>query len=233
MKRVAVLFLALLLIVTGCGKEDQALDISVNDVCCPYEIHHEEKAVLITLHDGEQKGIHWQVEAIPEDVCQITQENMDDEYAFGYRIVGQQEGAAQLTVTALQADQTAAFVLTVVVNVGSDGKPVVSSHQHREREDITVEAEGLNYRWNVDVNGTLNFSFINDEDSWSARSSEDDVCVFSDMMSTPSGCKFSAQANLPGETTVVLVGEATNRTVHVVLQADDNGGLKVISVQEQ
>lgn len=233
MKRVTALLLVLLLIFAGCGKKNQELDISVNDVVCPYEIQHEENAVVITLRDGEQKGLQWQLEVIPQDVCQVTQETVEDPYTCRYRITGQIEGMAQLTVTALEPDETAAFALTFQVSVDADMKPVVSSHEHHQREDIAVEEEGLNYRWNVDVNGNLNFSFINDEDAWSASSGEEDVCTFFDMMSTPSGCKFSAQANTPGETTVVLTGETTQRTIHVVIRVGDDGKPEVISVQEQ
>lgn len=233
MKRLYALMAVLLLVLTACGRKDQTQNVSVSDVCCPYEIVHEEDAIVITLRDTEQQGLKWQMEAIPQDVCRITQENTDDEYSCRYRVHGSVEGMAQLTVTALKSDETAAFTLTVMVNVGADGKPVLASYEHRQREDTVVEENGLNYQWNVDVDGKLNFSFINAEDSWSISGVEEDVCIFSDVLSTPSGCRFSAQANNPGQTTVVLLGENTQRTIHVVVQAEENGGLAVVSVQEQ
>jgi hypothetical protein len=52
-------------------------------------------------------------------------------------------------------------------------------------------------------------------------------------MSTPAGCKFSAQAKAAGQTTIVLTSENTQRRIHVVIQADDNGEIEVVSVQEQ
>ena len=233
MKRAYALFLALLLILTGCAKKEKTNHVAVKDICCPYEIIHKNDAVEITLRDGEQSGILWRVETVPEDICQVTQENIDEEYTSRYLLSGKEEGAAQLTFTALQSDETVRFALTLVVNVDSEGKTVVSSHQHQERKDNSVDADGLNYKWNVDINGILNFSFINQEDNWSVRGDGADVFVLSNMMSTPAGCKFSAQAKGAGQTTIVMVSENTQRTIHVVIQADDNGKIEVISVQEQ
>ena len=233
MKRLYALLAVLLLVFTACGRKNQSQDVSVSDVCCPYEITHEENDLLITLRDTEQQGLKWQLEAIPQDVCQIAQENIDDASGCRYRVSGSIEGMEQLRVTALKSDETAAFTLTVMVNVGADGKVVLASHEHRQREDTVVEENGLNYQWNVDVDGKLNFSFINAEDSWSISGVEDDVCIFSDVLSTPSGCRFTAQANNPGQTMVVMVGESTQRTIHVVVQVEENGALAVVSVQEQ
>ena len=233
MKRAYVLLLALLLILTGCAKKEKINNISVKDVCCPYEINHKKDVVEITLHDGKQSGISWRVETVPEDICQVTEENIDKEYTCRYHLSGKEEGAAQLTFTALQTDQTACFVLSLVVNVDSEGKAFVSSYQHQERKDNSVDADGLNYKWNVDINGILNFSFINQEDHWSVSGDGTDAFVLSNMMSTPSGCKFSAQAIAAGQTTIVLTGENSQRTIHVTIQADDQRKMEVISVQEQ
>jgi hypothetical protein len=233
MKRVAVLFLALMLMLTGCAGKEKERNASVEDVCCPYEINHKKEAVELTLQDGRKSGVLWHVETVPEDVCQVTQEELNGEYTCRYRLSGKVEGAAQLIFTAVQPDQTPCFVLELVVNVDSDGKTVVSSYQHHERKENVVEAEGLHYKWNVDVNGILNFSFINREDNWSVQGDGGDVFVLSNMMSTPTGCKFSAQAIATGKTTINLVSENTQRRVQVVLQADDQGKMEVISVQEQ
>ena len=225
--------LAILLILAGCTGKVETKDISVNDVCCPYEIHHEGNGVEITLQDGEKSGILWQMEVIPEDICEVTRENTDEEYFCRYRVAGKEEGAAQLTFTALQADETVSFVLTVIVHVDAEGKATVSSYQHREREATSVEADGLTYKWNVDVDGILNFSFINNEDSWSVRGDGADVCVISNALSTPTGCKFSAQAKGAGEVALLLVGEDTQREIRVLIRAEDSGKLQVVSVQEQ
>ena len=233
MKRVCVLLLALLLILPGCAGKEKVNNVSVKDVCCPYEISHKKDGVQITLRDGEQSGVLWHVEAVPEDVCQVTQENVDEEYTCRYRLVGKKEGAAQLTFTAMQTDDTVCFVLTLIVDVDSEGKTVVSSYQHQERKDIFVDADGLNYKWNVDTNGILNFSFINQEDHWSISGDGADAFVLSNMMSTPSGCKFSARAIAAGQTTIVLTSENSQRTIHVTIQADDQRKMEVISVQEQ
>ena len=114
-----------------------------------------------------------------------------------------------------------------------EGKAVVSSYQHQERKDISVDADGLNYKWNVDTDGILNFSFINQEDHWSVSGDGADAFVLSNMMSTPSGCKFSARAIAAGQTTIVLTSENSQRTIHVTIQADDQRKMEVISVQEQ
>ena len=148
-------------------------------------------------------------------------------------VTGKEEGAAQLTFTALQSDETVCFVLDLVVNVDSEGKVFVSSYQHQERKDNSVDADGLRYKWNVDTNGILNFSFINQEDRWSVSGDGADAFVLSNMMSTPSGCKFSAQAIAAGQTTIVLTSENSQRTIHVVIQADDQREMEVVSVQEQ
>ena len=233
MKRAYVLLLAMLLILTGCAGKEKTNNVSVKDVCCPYEINHKKDGVDITLQNGEKSGILWRVDAIPEDVCDVSQVDIHKENTCQYRITGKKEGATQLTFTALQTDQTACFVLSLVVNVDSEGKAFVSSYQHHERKDNSVDADGLSYKWNVDINGILNFSFINQEDNWTVSGDGAGAFVLSNMMSTPSGCKFSAQAIAAGQTTIVLVSENTQRTIHVVIQADDQGKMEVISVQEQ
>lgn len=233
MKRAYVLFLALLLLLTGCAGKEKTNNFSVKDVCCPYEINHKKDVVEITLCDGKQSGILWQVETVPESICQVTEDSADKEYTVRYSLSGKEEGVAQLTFTALQPDETVCFVLDLIVNVDSKGKAFVSSCQHHERKDHSVDTDGLNYKWNVDINGILNFSFIDQEDSWSVRGDGAEAFVLSNMLSTPSGCKFSAQTIAAGQTTIVLVGENTERTIHIVIQADEQGKMEVISVQEQ
>ena len=233
MKRAYVLLLALMLILAGCVGKEKTNTVSVKDVCCPYEINHKKDGVDITLKDGEKRGILWRVDAIPEYVCDVSQVDIDKEYTCQYRITGKEEGAAQLTFTALQSDESACFVLSLVVNVDSEGKAFVSSYQHQERKDKSVDADGLRYKWNVDTNGILNFSFINQEDRWSVSGDGADAFVLSNTMSTPSGCKFSAQAIAAGQTTIVLTSENSQRTIHVVIQADDQREMEVVSVQEQ
>lgn len=233
MKRVSVFFLVLLLILTGCTVKEKAKNVSVKDVCCPYSINHKKDAVEITLQDGRQSGILWRVEAVPEDFCQVTQDEIDKEYTVRYRLTCEEEGAAQLKFIALQEDETVCFVLDLIIDVDSEGKAFVSSYQHHERKDNSVNADGLQYKWNVDTDGILNFSFINQEDNWSVRGDGADAFILSDMMSTPSGCKFSAQAIGAGKTTILLVGENTQRTICVVIQADEQGKMEVVSVQEQ
>jgi hypothetical protein len=232
MKKAYALLLALLLILTGCAGEEKHKTVSVEDVCCPYEINHENNGVTLTLQDGDKSGIQWRVENDPEGICRVTQEDAGREYTCRYRVSGIEEGAAQLTFTALKADDTVRFALTLVVNVDPDGRTVVTSYQHRQREEASVDANGLNYKWNVDIDGVLNFSFLNQEDRWSVGAEESDAIIMTNMMSTPAGCKFSAEARAVGQATVVLVGEMTQRTVQVVIQADDSGKMQVISVQE-
>ena len=142
MKKAYVLLLALLLILTGCSGKEKTNNASVKDVCCPYEINHKKDGVDITLKDGEKRGILWRVDAIPEYVCDVSQVDIDKEYTCQYRITGKEEGAAQLTFTALQSDETVCFALDLVVNVDSEGKVFVSSYQHQERKDNSVEADG-------------------------------------------------------------------------------------------
>lgn len=233
MKRAYVLFLVLLLILTGCTKKDKMNNVSVKDVCCPYEINHKKGVVEVTLQDGVQSGILWHVEIIPKDIFQVEEENIDKEYTVRYKLSGKEEGVAQLVFTARQPDETVCFVLNLIVNVDSERKAVVSSYQHYERKETIVETDGLNYKWNVDTDGILNFSFIDKEDNWSVKGEDTDAFVLSNMLSTPSGCKFSAQAQAAGQTTIVLTSENTQRTIHVVIQADDQAKMRVISVQEQ
>ena len=233
MKRAFVLLLTMLLILSGCNGKEETDRVSVKDVCCPYEIDHKKSGVEITLHDAAQSGIVWRVETIPTDICYVTEDSINKEYTCRYCISGKKEGIAQVMFTALRTDETVCFVLDLLVNVDSTGKTTVSSYQHHERKDNFVEADGLNYRWNVDTEGILNFSFINQEDNWSVRGDGADAFVLSNLMSTPSGCKFSAQAIAAGQATIVLTGENTRRTIHVVIQADDKGNMEVASVREQ
>ena len=233
MKRIFALFLALLFILTACSGKKTIDHISVQNICCPYEINHIEDVVEITLSDGDRNGIQWQVTSQPEDICQVTQDNIDKDDSCRYRVSGNVEGAAELSFTALEENGTACFVLTVIVNVDSEGKTTVSTYQHTERKDHSVEEGGLQYHWNTDINGTLNFSLKDQEDNWSVTGDGADVFVLSNMMSTPVGCKFSAQAKGAGQATIVLVSQNARRTVHVIIQADDEGNIEVISVQEQ
>ena len=232
MKRACVLLLVLLLLLTGCAGKGKTNNVSVNDVCCPYEIKHKKAVVEITLRDGEQRGILWRVDTIPEDICQITQENINEEYTVRYILSGKEAGAAQLTFTALQPDEAVCFALDLVVNVDSKGRAVISAYQHHERKENSVDEDGLKYKWNVDINGILNFSFLNQEDLWSVRGDEADAFALSNMMSTPAGCKFSARSVAAGKTTIVLSSENTQRTIHVVIQADDQGKIDVAEVKE-
>ena len=233
MKRACVCLLALMLILTGCGGKEKNDRISVKDVCCPYEIDQKKDAVALTLHNGRQSGILWDVEAVPEGICTVTRESGDQEDPSRYLLTGMKEGAAQLTFTAAQDDGKVSFVLTLMAEVDAEGRTVVSAYEHHESADISVEAEGLNYKWNVDVDGILNFTLMNEEDEWRVTGSEGQSALLTNTMSASFGCKFSAQAGTAGQTTVILTGENTRRTIHVVVQTDESGTLEVTSVQEQ
>ena len=233
MKKAWVLVLALLLVFTGCTGKKETKNASVKDVCCPYEVVHKDDGVQVVLSKGKTSVTHWQVEAVPAEICQVTQDEVAKEDTWRYRIAGNVEGAAKLTFTGVQEDETTALVLTLVVDVGPDLKAAVSSCQHWEGAVSAVEAEGLTYKWNVDAEGVLRFSFINSEDGWCLGSQGEGVFTLWDMMATSNGYKFSAQAGGAGETTVVLVGEQTNREIRVTLRADEDGKMEVKSVQEQ
>ena len=232
MKRMYVLLLAMVLLLAGCGGKTKTKDISAKDVSCPYEINHKKDTVEITLRDGAERGLLWNVEALPTDVCEVTQEKSGKDDVCKYRINGLAEGASHLTFTAQQEDQTIAFSLEVIASVDSEGKVTISDYRHKERSGGPSEEESLDYRWDVDENGILTFSFFNSDDRWSVRGDGKDVCVLSDLMSMPSGCQFSAQAQSDGKISVLLIGKNTKRTIHVTLQVED-GVLEVISVQEQ
>lgn len=233
MKRAYLLLLTLVLILTGCGGRGEANDVSVKDVCCPYEINHKKEVVEIKLRDGDQSGILWNVETVPEEICQVTQETNNDEFTSRFRLSGLEPGAAKVTFTARQPDETVSFVLTLVASVDAEGKTVVTSCQHHESGNISVEADGLNYKWNVDVDGVLHFSFLNEEDYWSASGDGADGFSLSDIMSTSTGCKFSVQATAAGQMTITLTGESSQRTIHVVIGSDEAGRMEVVSVEEQ
>ena len=232
MKRMYVLLLAMVLLLAGCGGKTKTKDISAKDVCCPYEIEHKKDAVEITLRDGAKRGILWNVEALPTEVCEVTQEKSGKDDVCKYRISGLAEGATHLTFTAQQEDQTVVFSLEVIASVDSEGKVTISDYRHKERSGVRSEEESLDYRWDVDENGILTFSFFDDNDQWRVRGDGNGVCALSNMLSTSSGCQFSAQAISDGEINVVLTGKTTQRTIYVTLQVED-GVLEVISVQEQ
>ena len=233
MKRAYALLLALLLVLTGCAGREKTNHVSVKDVCCPYEISHKDGVVEITLEDGKRSGVLWRVDVISEEICQVTQESSKEEYTSRYRLTGKEEGVSLLTFTATQADETVCFVLSLIVNVDAQCKAAVTSYQHREREEVSVETDGLTYKWNVDTDGILNFSYINEEDNWVVQGDGTDAFVLSNMMSTPTGGKFSVQCKGAGEITVLFVGRNTQRVIQVVIQADENRKMEVISVQEQ
>ena len=232
MKRVYVLLLALLLALTGCAGKTKAKDITVKNVCCPYKIEHKKNAIALTLQNGENEGLLWNVEAIPEDVFQVTLEDVQKDSTYKYRIAGQEEGAAQLRFFAQREDETVVFELILVANIDSEGTVEVVSSQHQERVEASVAADGLNYNWNVDVAGMLHFSFLNEEDVWFVLGDGDGVCSLSNEMTSPAGCRFSAQAITEGKTTIRLVGETTQREIQVVLEVNDDQKIEVVSVQE-
>ena len=222
MKKLCFLLLAIVLIFAGCSEDANSDGIRVKDVCCPYEISEKDDALEVTLENGSD-AVTWLVQTVPQDVCTVIEKDGK------YRIAANAEGAAQVTFTAMQEDESVKFVLTLVVE--TDGKKVIlKTHEHRERNDVSVEAEEFTYNWNVDVEGILTFSFINSDDSWSVR---DDESILLEKMSTPSGCRFSVQSLAQGQSVITLVGESTNRTVYVTIEADGSGNLAVISVQEQ
>lgn len=232
MKKVYVLLLAMLLVLTGCAKPAKGKDISVKDGSYPYKIDHKKDAVVVTLQDAAKSGVLWRAEVSPADICTVAEEKAGKDHTCQYRVTGTTEGAACLTLTALQEDETAKFVLQLIVDVDEKGKTTVSNVHHQERIENTVEADGLRYIWSVDVNGNLQFAFSNDEDRWRVQGDGGDVCRVTDAMATPSGCQFSAQALEPGETTVTLTGATTRREIQVTLRVDDEGKLEVASVQE-
>ena len=227
-----VLLLAMVLLLAGCGGKEKTKDISVKDTSCPYAINHKKDWIEITLRDSENRGILWNVEAMPADVCEVMEETAKKDDVCQYRINGLTEGVTVLTFTALQEDQTIVFSLDVMANVDSEGKVTVSDLRHRERSGASSETDSLDYRWDVDENDILTFSFFDSDDQWSVRGDGKDICILSDMMSMPSGCQFSAQAISDGQISVLLIGKTTQRTINVTLQAD-SGVMEVISVQEQ
>ena len=231
MKRVFVLLLVVMLALTGCAGRTKAKNVSVKDVCCPYEITHQKGALEVAMKNGTKSSLLWNVEVLPDDVCEVTQEKTED--ACRYHIVGIEAGAAELTITAQQEDGTVKFILVLVVNVDSSGNVSATYAEHREREDVSVEKDNLSYTWNVDVDGILNFVFTNNEEIWSISGDGGDVCRLQEALITPSGCRFSAEAVAPGQTSILLVGKETQRTISVVVQVDDGGNMEVISVQEQ
>jgi hypothetical protein len=96
-----------------------------------------------------------------------------------------------------------------------------------------VKADGLEYTWSVDETGLLSFSFSNPDDFWRVEGDGENVCTLIAKMATPSGCMFTAQPKDVGQTTIKLVGAESQREVHVVIRADENGKLAIVSVQEQ
>ena len=232
MKRMFVLLLATVLLLAGCGGKTNVKDISVKDVSCPYEINHKKDEVAITFRDGAKRGIIWNVEALPTDVCEVTQVKSGKNDTYKYCISGLTEGAAVLSFTAQQEDQTVVFSLDVIAEVDAEGKVVIVDTRHSERSGGASAEDGLDYSWVMDENDVLTFSFIDGSDQWSVRGEANNVCVLTNMMSTPSGCQFSAQAISNGEISVLLVGQSSQRTINVTLKVED-GVLEVLSVQEQ
>lgn len=233
MKKAYVFILAMLLVLTGCGGENKKKDVSVTDVCCPYKLQHKEQTLQITLEDAQESGLTWQVKLMPEGICQAVRQDSKKNYVACYDVIGIQEGAAQLTLTAVQEDQTVDFTLSVVVNVDAQGNVTLASSQHQQREHTLVETEDFTYEWDVDVNGVLNFRFSDSEDLWSISGDGGEVCTILSSLSTPSGCKFSARPESAGQVSILLIGEFTQREIAVVLQADEAGNLEVVEVREQ
>lgn len=233
MKRIVVLLLAMLLILTGCAGRAKADDVSVQDIRYPYEVCHVNGAVEITLSDAANSASSWTMKAVPDDVCQVTRDDTAAAGTYLYRVLGVLEGAARLTFTASQDDGTEIFTLTVVINVDSKGRAVATSCRHWQREGASVEANGMAYTWTVDENGLLTFDFANSDDFWKLEGDGEGICTLLTKMATPSGYQFTARAKATGETAILLVGENSQRTIRVVIRADESGNLAIASVQEQ
>ena len=220
MKKLLVLLLVLIL--AGCSVDEAEDTVSVKDVCCPYEICQTDDALEVTVKDGKLADVTWIADVVPQEICTVTTEKKGE-----YRITGSQEGAAQVTFTAMQNEQIR-FLLTVVVDIDAKNQVTLKTHEHREQNDVSVEEDGLNYNWSVDVDGILTFSFIDSDDTWNVL---DEEGILLSKMSTPSGCKFTVQSIPTEKISITLVGETTHRTILVTIEADQ--GLRVTSVQEQ
>lgn len=233
MKRLCVLLLAMLLVLTGCAGKERVKDASVRKTICPYKIDHTRDFVEITLRDSEKQGFLWEVQIMPEEICKVTQRSSGKGKTAKYHITALEEGAAKVTFTAAKQDQPVSFILDMMVNVDEDGKVTVSAYQHQELQNAVVEENGMNYMWNVDSNGVLHFAFLDEENRWYITSNENSVCTLFDKLATPDGCEFSARAKGAGKTSVSLICEKTQRQINIVIEADADGNLEVTSVQEQ
>ena len=233
MKKLCVLILAMLMVLTGCAGKEKIRDASVRKTVCPYKINHKRDFVEITLRDGKKQDLLWDVQMNPEGICQLKQIKTTKARTVKYCVTGGEDGAALLTFTAAKQDQPASFVLYLLVNVDQKGKVTISDYQHQDLSSASVEEDGLQYKWYVDVDGVLHFDFFNNEDSWHVSSDSDDVCDISNKLSTPSGCTFSAKAKSKGKCSVVLMGKTTQRRVDVTIKVDKEGNMEVTSVQEQ
>lgn len=233
MKKVYILLLAMLLILTGCAETKRMKDIRVTDAMCPYTVQYKKGVLEVALQNKSGSPLQWQVKAMPDDVCQVAEVPQTKEDTLRYTITGKVPGAAQVTFTALREDGTAAFELDMIVEVDSKQKATVQDCKHQESQYVAEESNGLSYAWNVDVDGILSFSFTNADDFWAISNTKSAVYKFTSRLSSPSGCSFSLRALAAGQDTIVLTGETTQRTIHVVVQVDDAGNLTVVSVQEQ
>ena len=233
MKRLYVLLLAMLLVLTGCAGKERTKDASARKTICPYKIEHKRDFVEITLRDRKKQGFLWEVQMMPEEVCKVTQRSSGKGKTAQYRITAQEAGAAQVTFIAAKQDQPDSFILNMMVNVDEDRKVTVTAYQHQELQNAVVEEDGMNYMWNVDTNGVLHFAFMDEENRWYITSDENSVCTLFDKLATPDGCEFSARAKGEGKTSVGLICEKAQRQINIVIEADEDGNLEVTSVQEQ
>ena len=233
MKKVYILLMAMLLILTGCAGIKGMKDIRVTDAMCPYTVQYKKGVLEVTLQNQSGNPLQWQVKAMPNDVCKVAEVPQTVENTVCYTITGEIPGAAQLTFTALREDGTATFELNMIVEVGSNKKATVQDYEHQESEHVAEESNGLSYAWDVDVDGILTFSFTNTDDFWSVSNTKSTVYKFTTRLSSPSGCSFGLRALAAGQDTVILTSETAQRTIHVVVQVDDAGNLTVVSVQEQ
>ena len=233
MKKVFIWLLAMLLIFTGCAGLKKVEDIRISDTICPYFIHYNKGVLEVTLQINSENALQWQVNALPDDICRVAEISVEGENMVRYDVTGVEPGATQLTFTALQEEGAIAFVLTLIVDVDSAKRATVRQYEHQERQSAHEELNGLTYQWNVDVDGVLSFNFTDTEDMWFISNAESTVFRYRQRLSTSSGCQFSLQAVSAGQDTVVLTGENTQRVIHVVVKADENGKLEVVSVQEQ
>lgn len=231
MKKRTIWLMALLLLLVGCRPEGHPENLSVADALCPYEVRHGAEGVYIAIDDGAVEEVRWDAELLPEGLCALSAEAA--ETGSKWLLSAREAGLSQLTLSALDGEDTLRFQLTVMLETDQAGGITAQWAEHKEHRSGTGATGELPWSWETDIEGVLSFK-LRDRESydWQLTSEPTGVCQVSELMLLPSGCGFEVRALEPGTAELTLENPEQKRTLRLRFRVDEAYQLQLLSVEE-